>query len=385
MSLFYLAFQSIRYAWAKSLVIVLATALIIAVPLVTQDMLNRAQDSLNDRAESTPLLLGRQGAALDLALSSLYFDDSKPTLTSMALHDEVWDTYYADAIPVYRRFTASNWPIVGTSLDYFDFRGLELAQGRTLIQLGEAVLGFNVAQSLGLAPGDTLLSDPENLFDLGGIYPLEMQIVGVLDETGTPDDEVVFVDTKTAWVIEGIGHGHDDVVAMDAEIDGEVVANARQKLFTRITDANRDSFHFHGGPSTYPITGVIALPYDHKAETILRGRYLDPRGEHQIIRPSVLIQRLIDTLFQIKKVLDLVVLVVALAALIGLALAIYLSAKLRADEMRTNYLLGASRGFSLQLLGLEVLILVGLGGLLAWALLEISRLAYAQSLISALG
>ena len=43
------------------------------------------------------------------------------------------------------------------------------------------------AKRLGLAPGETLISDPENLFDLAGSYPLEMQVVGVLAPAGTAD------------------------------------------------------------------------------------------------------------------------------------------------------------------------------------------------------
>ena len=40
-------------------------------------------------------------------------------------------------------------------------------------------------------------------------------VVGVLPPTNTPDDDGIFVDIKTAWVIQGIGHGHEDVVTAD--------------------------------------------------------------------------------------------------------------------------------------------------------------------------
>ena len=44
-----------------------------------------------------------------------------------------------------------------------------------------------------------------------------MKVVGVLSPVATPDDEAVFVDVKTAWVIAGLAHGHDDVTAPGAE------------------------------------------------------------------------------------------------------------------------------------------------------------------------
>jgi putative ABC transport system permease protein len=68
---------------------------------------------------------------------------------------------------------------VGTTLDYFDFRGLKVVEGRNLAVLGDCVLGARVAENLRLKPGDSLLSSPETLFDLAGVYPLKMKVVGV--------------------------------------------------------------------------------------------------------------------------------------------------------------------------------------------------------------
>ena len=61
---------------------------------------------------------------------------------------------------------------------------------------------------LGLGPGDSLVSSPENFFDLAGVYPLKMEIVGVLETSDSPDDLAVFTDLKTNWIIMGLGHGH---------------------------------------------------------------------------------------------------------------------------------------------------------------------------------
>ena len=65
-----------------------------------------------------------------------------------------------------------------------------------------------------------------------------MKVVGVLMTT---DDEAVFVDIKTAWVIAGLAHGHTDVTAPGAEsgvlaVEGDkIVANASVLSYTEIT------------------------------------------------------------------------------------------------------------------------------------------------------
>ncbi len=366
MTSLYLALAYLRHHWIKSLIMVLATALILSVPLVTQGLLDRSQNLMTARAETTPLLLGRQGSALDLAIKALYFRGQSPQASSMATVDEVWDSGYADVIPLHIRYFASGAPVVGTSLDYLDFRGFAFQSGRAFSLIGEAVLGAKVAERLGVGVGQSLVTQPENLFDLTATYPLQLDIVGVLAPTGTPDDTAIFTDIKTSWIVQGIGHGHDDVIAAGVRPDGVVIANAAQRQFARITDQNRASFHFHGDPETYPVTAIIALPYDHKSQTILRGFYQNPDNPTQIIQPRPLIGQLMDNLFRFKAILDAVVVVVAIAALFALGLAVYLSLQLRQPEIRTNYQLGAGRWFSVKLVALELLVLLAMGAGLAW-------------------
>lgn len=343
---FFLALAYLRHNLGRTAVLVLALALILFVPIATRLVLQAAEQQLTARAESTPLMVGSRGSALDLMMNGLYFSADRPEPVTMAATEAIWNSDLAIAIPVYVRFTAAQQPVVGTTLDYFDFRGLNLAEGRNLATLGEAVLGTRAAKRLDLSPGDPLITDPENLFDLTGSYPLEMRIVGTLAPTGTADDEAVFVDLNTAWVIEGLGHGHDDVIEQDMAVSveaGNITANAALTQFTRITPENVDSFHFHGAPEDYPVSAIIAVPWDDRAAAILRGRYLEPDAPTQIVVPDQVVQGLLATLFRISRVLDAVFVVIGAAALVAVALAVYLSLKLRAEEVATATRLGCHR------------------------------------------
>ena len=364
MNALYLAFAYLRFHWLRSLILVLVAALILSVPMISQTLLDGARTTLTDRAEATPLVLGNRGSQLDLVMNALYFSDDRAEPITMAATEEVWDSGLGIPIPLNTAFESNNARIVGTSLDYFDFRGLTIAQGRQLAILGEAVLGAELAERLGLGPGDTLVSAPQNLFDLDGVYPLELNIVGVFAPSGTPDDEAVFVDVATTWVIAGIGHGHDGVFAADADTT-EVVANAAIVEFNRITPDNIDSFHFHGDPDSYPISGVVVVPNDARAGTILRGRYLDSDNPLQIIVPSEVVGELVERIFRIKSLLDAVTLIVGFAAFAAVGLAVFLSYRLRAREMQTAFKLGARPGMILRLLASETLVLMICAGALA--------------------
>ncbi len=385
----YIAWRYVTHNRARTGTLVACVTLIGFLPLALEVLLDESERQLLSRAESTPLVVGAKGSALDLVMNTLYFDDEIPEPISLRAADEVAATGLALPIPVYARFRARSHPIVGTSLDYFAFRGLRIARGRQLALLGEAVIGAVAAERLGLEPGDHLVSSPETVFDLAGVYPLKMHVVGVLARAHSPDDLAVFVDTKTAWVIQGLGHGHQDVTTTRdpsvilARGDGKVVANAKLVQFTEITPDNIDSFHFHGGAEDYPLSAVIAVPDEVRAGTLLRGRYLEQDTPLQILRPRDVIEGLLENIFRIKQVLDAVIGVVGLATLLAIVLVFALSLRLRQREIDTIFKLGCSRGTIAQLLAAEIVIIVGLSAAICLVLLQIVD-AYSGGLVRSL-
>ena len=369
----YIAWKYVSFNKARTATLVACITLIAFLPVSLELLLDESERQLMSRAVSTPLVVGAKGSALDLVMNTLYFGDEVPELISMEASDRVMDTDLALPIPVYVRFRARGYAIVGTTLDYFEFRGLKVAEGRQIVVLGDCVVGAKVAEKLDLKPGETLVSSPETLFDLAGVYPLKMKVTGVLKKSHTSDDLAVFVDIKTAWVIQGLGHGHQDVTVLKdptlvlKRTKDNVAATAKLYHYMEITDENIDSFHFHGDIAGYPITAVIAVPYDAKSETILQGRYLSKEETHQIVKPEDVIDGLLQNIFRIKNVLDAVISVVALATVMALVLVFALSLRLRQREIETIFKLGCSRMTIARLVTSEIFIIVLTSGVLCSA------------------
>ncbi len=372
--IWFLAWQTIRFNRLQSAILIIGLAVPLYLPLAVNGLVARYQAGLLERAISTPLVAGGLGSRFDLILHALYFRGSVPRLLRMADLDAIRATGYAAPIPLYVRYTARHAPIVGTTLDYFTFRGLRLARGEQLLELGDCVLGAVTAASLKLAPGDSLMTDPENVFDIAGSYPTKLRVMGVLEPSGTPDDQAVFVDMKTAWLVEGLAHGHSDVTATNADSSvvlsrnaTNVTANAALVEFTEVTPQNLSSFHFHGDPAQFPISAVIPVPKDEKSATLLRGRYQGMEASVQILAARSVVEELLGLVFRIKRFFD------ANAALVGVAtglfvlLVVLLSLRLRRPEMETLFHLGCARGLIAMLVAAE---LVAIGGVsLALALL----------------
>ena len=360
----YIAWKYISFNKIKTVVLIASITLITFLPFALQLLLNESERQLMSRAVSTPLVVGVKGSALDLVMNTLYFGEDVPELLTLAASDRISETDLALPIPLYVRFKARGIPIVGTTLDYFEFRDLEIEQGRQLAVLGDCVVGSRVAETLGLKPGDSLVSSPESLFDLAGVYPLKMKVAGTLKKSHTTDDLAVFVDLKTTWVIQGLGHGHQDVTKLKdptlvlKRTESNVAATAKLYHYTEITEKNLASFHFHGNLTAYPISAVIAVPNDAKSGTILRGRYLDKDEIQQIVRPEEVIDGLLQNIFRIKNVLDAVIAVVAVATVLAIVLVFTLSLRLRQREIQTIFKIGCSRLTIAKLIAAEIVIIV---------------------------
>ena len=367
----YLAWRYLVYHRLKTAILVTSITLIIYLPIGLNVVVEQSGEHLTARAEATPLLVGAKGSPLELALNSLYFSPDYPELIDYSEATAVTDSGLATAIPLYVRFRSRSQPIVGTSLDYFEFHELAFASGRPMAVLGECVVGAAVAEALGVEVGDAVTSSPETVFDLAGVYPLRMRIAGVLEKAFTPDDDAIFVDVKTAWIIQGLGHGHQDLARPEAAAsvldrsEDNIVANAALLQYNEITADNADSFHFHGDLAGYPLTAVIAVPNDEKSGVILRGRYTHDETMSQIVRPVTVIDELLDTILTIQQFIVAAVVIVGLATIATAALVFMLSLRLRRREIDTMLKIGGSRPRVASILVAEIAIVIILSCVLA--------------------
>jgi len=370
----YMAWRYLVFYKLKTLILILSVTLIVFLPAALNLLVGQSAEALTARAENTPILIGAKGSPLELALNSLYFESGAPAPISYTEAARVASSGLADAIPLYTRFHVQKIPIVGTTLDYFSFRKLRLAQGRMMTVPGECVLGAQAANTLQAGPGDHLVSSPENAFDLAGTYPLKMQVTGVLAPSGSPDDRVVFADIKTSWIIEGLAHGHRDLIRPGAETgvlrrEGDVlVANASVRQYNEITVENRTAFHFHGDTADFPLTAVIAVPHDDKSEALLRGRYLSETERVQVLTPKTVIKELLATVFTVRRYVVSALGLAGISTLLTMALVFMLSLRLRKREIETMHKIGGSRKVVFLIMASEMLTVLLIGLLLAGAL-----------------
>lgn len=355
-----LAWRYICFHRGSTSVLVVALSLTLFLPLAAQVGMLRFQEHSLQRAASTPLILGARGSRFGLAIHALYFRGESPTTFHLQESLRIQESGLAETIELHTRFRARGAAIVGTTKRYFELRRLRLSSGQPIRRLGDCVVGAAAASRMGIKPGDRLLSESDNLFNLSGPTPLNMRVTGVLARTGTADDEIVLCDLETTWLIEGIGHGHAVEGEDDAGEGTHQHAAGRQFLQSHqeVTDENVKSFHFHGKRDHFPITAVIALPKSEKAEALLLGKYLSPDLTLQMLRPVEVVHELLQVISQLRRLFELSMLLLTFATGLLAILVLSLSIRLRQREIRTMYLLGCSRGKVLQLVSTQLLLVI---------------------------
>ncbi len=361
-----LAFRYMAYYRVRSTILVVCLSIAIFLPLAVHVLVGHYHRIMIERSDATPLVIGAKGSALDLVLNTLYFKGRLPERLTIAHADAIRRSGLATPVPIYVRFTAAQQPIVGTTLDYFRFRELKPKQGTLPQVLGDVVLGAAAARRLGLGVGDKLLSDQEKLYDISSSYPLLMRIVGVLEETSTADDLVVFTDVKTTWIIEGIGHGHVDArrvtdpMLLRGGSEGNLVMSGAVVQYHEITPEQLDSFHFHGDRSSFPITAVIALPRDAKSATLLKARYRRSEDAQAAV-PRKVVEEMMDVVFRVQRFFDAVFFMVLVSTGLFLVLVMLLSLRIRRREFQTLHKIGCSRSTVFALQAGELLLLLAIG------------------------
>src|ERR1035438_5407737 len=147
LALHYLGFNKI-----KTLILVFSIAITLFLPLAVNLLVRDYQRDLLARASATPLVAGAPVSRLDLVLHALYFRGKPAHDLTMGDVDSINASGLALGIPIIGKHTARGLAIVGTSLEYFDFRGLHVARGAGLTRLGDCVLGAAAAHKLKLQP-----------------------------------------------------------------------------------------------------------------------------------------------------------------------------------------------------------------------------------------
>ncbi|MEZ5933651.1 MAG: ABC transporter permease [Alphaproteobacteria bacterium] len=228
-----LAWQSLLNRWVTALLTILAIAVSVMLLLGVEKVRTGARSSFANTISGTDLIVGARSGDLQLLLYSVFrIGNATNNMTYESFEEIAADPAVDWIVPVSLGDSHRGFRVMGTSSAYFEHyryrrdRRLTFAEGKPFDDLFDAVLGADVAATLGYRIGDPIVV----AHGLGDISFAEHDdkpfvVAGILEKTGTPVDrtvhvsleaiEAIHVDWQSGAQIPGQAVSADDVRKMD--------------------------------------------------------------------------------------------------------------------------------------------------------------------------
>jgi putative ABC transport system permease protein len=352
MAILQLTWRSLWNRRGTALLTILAIAVSVALLLGVQKMRTAARDGFADTVSGVDLIVGARSGPLNLLLYSVFRVGDATANVSWSSYQKI--AHHRDVawtIPISLGDGHRGFRVMGTNGDYFlhyQFAGdrmLQFSAGAPFSGSDDAVLGAEVARSLGYHLGDEIIVG----HGLGAVSFAEhkdspFHVVGILKPTGTPVDRTVHVSLEAISAIHHAAH--------EAGVEPDLTPDSITAFLVRMKDP-------------VMLLQMQRAVNEYRPEALLA------------IVPGVALMQLWDVVGIADRALMVVAAFVVLAGLLGMLIAILTSLNERRREMAILRSVGAGPGHVFGLLVAEAGVLatlgVATGVALAFALLAIAQ------------
>jgi putative ABC transport system permease protein len=344
---------------------VLAIALSVALFLGVEKVRTGAKASFADTISGTDLIVGARSGSVQLLLYSVF-------RIGNATNNITWESYRDIAarpevkwiVPISLGDSHRQFRVMGTSADFFErykyrqSRDLAVADGAVMDDLFDAVIGSDVAATLGYSVDDPIVV-AHGLASFTEHKDQPFRVSGILKKTGTPVDRTVIVSLEAIEAIHVDWQGGAQVPGQSTPVEAIRQMDLAPKAVTAAlvgVESPLQTFALQRAINEYPEEPLLA------------------------ILPGVALQELWAIVGVAETALLGVSAMVVVTALIGMMATIFSSLNERRREMAIFRAMGARPVTILGLLVLEAMLTAAAGAALGLGLLYVG-LIIAQPIV----
>ena len=360
-----LAFGSLLSRALTAAMTILAIALSVALFLGVEKVRTGAKASFADTISGTDLIVGARSGSVQLLLYSVF-------RIGNATNNMTWESYQDIAarpdvdwiVPISLGDSHRQFRVMGTQTSFFERykyrsgRSLEVRHGAIMDDIFDAVIGADVAATLGYKIDDPIVV-AHGLASFSEHKDQPFRISGILEKTGTPVDRTVIVSLKA---IEAIHVDWQRGAKIPGQSTPAEVIRGMDLQPKAITAA------LIGTKGRLQVFGAQRAINEYPKEPLLA------------ILPGVALQELWQIVGIAETALIAVSGMVVVTALIGMMATIFSSLNERRREMAIFRAMGARPRVILGLLVLEATLMAAIGAVLGLALVYMG-LFIAQPLV----
>lgn len=199
------------------ILIVISIIISASVGVLAFNVSNQVSDGITENAGYYSLIIGPAGSQTQLAMNSMYFTEEPLGTFPYYVYENLKNDKQRvlSAIPFAMADSYNGAKVVGTTSAFLSDKiigeGDMFTDGSTL----QAVVGSRVAKENGLKVGDKIYTSHSAQED--SLHDKAITVVGILEESFSVYDTVVFTQVETLWEM----HDHEGEHEGDGEHEGE--------------------------------------------------------------------------------------------------------------------------------------------------------------------
>lgn len=201
------ALKNMAIKKVQVILIVLSIVISAGVSVLAFNVATQVDEGITNNAGFYSVIVGPAGSNTQLAMNTMYFTESPVgTIPYCVVTDLQKDTRVNAVIPFAMADNYNGYGVVGTSSPFLSTK--EVAKGEMFAddKTMQAVVGSNIAKYNGLSVGDVIYTSHSAA---GNDHHTQgLTVVGILKESHSAYDNVVFTQLKTLWEMHD--HGEEE-------------------------------------------------------------------------------------------------------------------------------------------------------------------------------
>lgn len=322
------AFKSMATRKAKLVMTALSVVIAASVALLAYDISTQVSEGIVNTAAKYDIIIGPSGSATQLAMNTMFFTD-KPlgTIPYSVIDDLNRSGQVNAAMPFSMGDSYNAAPIVGTDPALLSDKAL--LKGEMFDQPMEAVVGYDVAKTYNLSPGDQIISSHGLSHDGAAHADHPLTVVGVLRRTDTAYDNAVFTPVSTIWELH---EHHDEDHDEDHEEDHD-----------EDHDENHEEHEEHHHAGAGEICAVLVRSKSLADYAALMSYYGDNTG-YLAINPNTVLREVMDNVDLSRRIVYILCAVILVMNLFVVSVIALLNMYDSRREIALMRLIGVSMG-----------------------------------------
>ena len=211
------ALKNMTIKLVQNILIALSIVISAGIAVLAYNVANQVNDGITKNAGYYSVIIGPSGSKTQLAMNSMYFtEEPLGTIPYSVVTDLMKDgAKVSTAIPFAMADNYNGYGVVGTTTAFLKEKTVKkgaLFDDSTTMQ---AVVGYNIAKYNNLKIGDVIHTG--HSVNSSELHAQGITVVGVLDESHSAYDNIVFTQLRTLWEMHEHGGEHEEEHAGEEE------------------------------------------------------------------------------------------------------------------------------------------------------------------------